>query len=317
MLRILRRYARELSVGNVVLTESPAEAEAILFVETVDWRDPLFTRVLAHPLMKRYRHKVVLYNEAEDSRARLPSIAMNAANVPWQIAMGSLPIHEDQAPIAPMSDAPGELMSFVGSRNNQLRHQLLDTYAQTQPAVIDTDAYDAWHTTRSERSEQRRTFEQALSAGLFALCPRGGGTTSLRLYEAMQAGRCPVILSDEWVEDHGVDWSFAVRVAEVDIDRLEPILSAIPRSEALQRGAEARRQWEVAYSPARYLDTLADAARALLDRQVTVPARNPLQLLGDARYRAFLAARQAKAHVGLLGSAVSSRLIAADGDRSS
>ena len=117
------------------------------------------------------------------------------------------------------------------------------------------------------------------------------GTTSLRLYEAMQAGRCPVILADRWREDIGIDWSFAVRVAERDHDRLEEILGAVPRAEALERGAEGRRQWEATYAPERYVRTLAHAARTLIERRVTVPPRTLAETLEDGFYTAWLQAR--------------------------
>ena len=318
LIRTLRRYARQSRGADACLVGDPARADAIVFVETVDWRDPHFLRVHRHRLTREHPDRVVLFNEGDVSRARLPAVAMNATRAPWQIGLGSLPIHEDQPPIEPIATEPTELMSFVGSRTSPVRHRILDRYASVQPAVIDTDAYDAWHTTRAERSAQRRAFEHALAAGLFALCPRGGGSggsgrSSLRLYEAMQAGRCPVILSDRWVEDHGVDWSFALRVAEADCERLEELLGAVSRDEALARGAEGRRRWEAAYAPERYLDTLGSAVRTLLERGARVPRRRLVDVLRDARYATLLRARQLQTHWGTLGG-VAPEPVAMDGD---
>lgn len=302
LIRMLRRYARETPPDGVELVSDAKLADIIVFVETVDWRDPHFRRVQRHPVVREYRDKTVLYNEADTSRARLPALAVNALDVPWQIGIGSLPIHEDQAPVERADAEPTELMSFVGSRSSKVRHGILDRYASAHPAVIDTDTFNSWTSTRKERTRQRRTFERALVAGLFTLCPHGLGTTSLRLYEAMQAGRCPVILADRWVEDFGVDWSFALRVAERDHDRLEEILGAVPRGEALERGAEGRRQWEAVYSPERYLHTVAQAARTLLEQRVTVPPRTLGEVLEDDLYTLELRARSIRNWLGQLRS---------------
>lgn len=291
LIRMLRRYARKTRDSDVELVSDASQADVIVFAEAVDWRDPHFHRVQRHRLLRRYPEKVVLFNEADRSRARLPALAVNALDVPWQIGIGSLPIHEDQKPIERIVSAPTELMSFVGSRSSRVRERILDRYAPTQRAVIDTDTYDAWHCTPAERDRQRQTFESAMAAGLFTLCPKGVGTTSLRLYESMQAGRCPVILADDWVEDTGVDWSFALRVAEKDHDRLENILDSIARNEALERGAEGRRQWDAAYSPTRYIHTLAHAAQRMVERGVTIPPRTPRELVEDSLYTGYLRAR--------------------------
>ena len=281
LIRTLRSYARRSRTDGVELVADPARADVVVLAEPVDWRDPYFRRVHRHPLFRAHRHRLVLYNEADTSRARLPALAVNALDVPWQIGIGSPPVREGDEPLERALGEPGSLMSFVGSRSSPVRHRILDRYPARHRAVIDTDDFDAWHSTPAERAAARRVFERSLADGLFALCPRGIGTTSLRLYEAMQAGRCPVILADPWVEDFGVDWSFALRVAEDDDDRLERILSAVPRAEALERGAEGRRQWEAAYAPERYIGTMARAAAALLERGVAVPPRTVREFIED------------------------------------
>ena len=297
LIRILRAYAHQMRADDVELTSEPARADVIVLADPVDWHDPYFARARRHPLLLRHPDKFVLYNEADVSRARLPALAVNALDVPWQMGIGSPPVHEDDRPLERMLAEPTELMGFVGSRSSPVRHEILDAYASRHRTVIDTDAFDAWHATPDERTEQRRIFEASLADALFALCPRGAGTTSLRLYEAMQAGRCPVILADRWVEDYGVDWSFALRVRESDHDRLEEILRAVPRQDALERGAEGRRQWEATYAPTRYVRTLARAAAAMLERRVVVPSRSVREFLEDDARTFHLRARTLKTWV--------------------
>lgn len=292
--RLLQRYQRQMRDSDVEIVRRRCEADAIVFAETLDWKDPQFQRVHRHPAMREFPEKCVLFNEADRSSARLPAIAVNARNVPWQLGIGSLPIHEDQHPILPARSAPSELMSFVGSRSSAVRTRLLDLFSVEHDAIVDTDSYNAWSTTPEERARQRRVFERSLASAAFSLCPRGLGTSSLRLYESMQAGRCPVIIADDWVEDYGVDWSFAVRVAESDVERLPSILSAIPRSEAIERGQAGRAQWEASYSPQRYVHTLAHAALAMVERKATIPDRTLLDVAQDGLHNCFVGARSTK-----------------------
>jgi hypothetical protein len=68
----------------------------------------------------------------------------------------------------------------------------------------------------------------------FALCPRGYGATSYRMYEAMQFGAIPVYISDKfWIPfEKDVNWyEFCVIVPESRIDEMDFILSAISESQ--------------------------------------------------------------------------------------
>jgi hypothetical protein len=92
-------------------------------------------------------------------------------------------------------------------------------------------------------TEYERRYARILTESAFVLCPRGGGTATFRLFEAMMLGRVPVIISDEWVPPSGPDWeSFSVRVEEAEIERLPTIL-AERESEAEAMGVTARAAW--------------------------------------------------------------------------
>lgn len=65
----------------------------------------------------------------------------------------------------------------------------------------------------------------------YALCPRGYGPTSYRLYEAIQMGCVPVYIYDDIVLPYQdiINWnSFCVMVHINDVDRLPAILDGIP-----------------------------------------------------------------------------------------
>ncbi|HZZ73503.1 MAG TPA: exostosin family protein [Pirellulales bacterium] len=87
-----------------------------------------------------------------------------------------------------------------------------------------------WGSTDPNRLQKKtRMFVEALSRSVFALCPRGYGKTSFRMYEALQLGCIPVYIYDEpWLPYTDVlDWSeFAVLVPLAEASGLHEILSA-------------------------------------------------------------------------------------------
>jgi hypothetical protein len=74
------------------------------------------------------------------------------------------------------------------------------------------------------------------------LSPRGIGPSTYRLFEAMEMGRCPVILSDDWTPPPFIPWEkFSIRLKESQVGDLPRILADAPY-EAL--GRAAREAWE-------------------------------------------------------------------------
>ena len=106
----------------------------------------------------------------------------------------------------------------------------------------------------------------------YVLCPRGIGTSSFRLFEAMEAGRAPVIISNDWVQPGFIDWDFAVRIAENDIGCIPDYLAAI-RDEAKDRGRAARAAWEQWFAPDRLFNSAAQVLAELSEsRHEACPA---------------------------------------------
>ncbi|SDW04535.1 Exostosin family protein [Thiocapsa roseopersicina] len=76
------------------------------------------------------------------------------------------------------------------------------------------------------------------------LCPRGFGSSSFRLFEAMKTGRAPVILADDWIPPVGPEWDrFAIIVPESDVTSLPQLLEA-REAESVNMGELARDAWE-------------------------------------------------------------------------
>ena len=121
--------------------------------------------------------------------------------------------------------------------------------------MVDTQYYNdviRWHFSDTHRSDGRAAFSsyaESLGRSAFVLCPRGYGPSLIRLFEAMQVGRCPVIISDNWLPPPFVDWSTcSIRVPEASIEDIPAILRK-RQGEAGKLGREARRVWEQFLSP--------------------------------------------------------------------
>lgn len=140
------------------------------------------------------------------------------------------------------------LFTFQGNLTSKTRGDLFAAsygrddvlIERTQPFWTDTGGHAAFKQQYARKILQSR----------FVLCPRGIGTSTFRLFETMQSGRVPVILSDAWVPPAGIDWNaFSLRVSERDLARLPEICTAtLPRWEAM--AAEGRRVWLEWFSPA-------------------------------------------------------------------
>lgn len=98
----------------------------------------------------------------------------------------------------------------------------------------------------------------------FCLCPRGVGVGTIRLFEVMAAGRCPVIISDDWPPITGIDWdTCSVQIREADVLNLPAILGE-RKANALRLGANAAAIWEANFAP----DTVIGASlNQLVDLQ--------------------------------------------------
>jgi hypothetical protein len=152
--------------------------------------------------------------------------------------------------------APTKLASFVGvCHAKPVRVEMLE-HAKDQEwrdiAVIDTSAefIATIRTGDLDGHESLKRFFVDMTVGArFALCPKGVGLSSYRIFEAMQCARAPVIIADGWSPPPGPRWDeFAVVIPENRVGRLPSMLAAI-ESEWSSRGRLAREAWEQFFSP--------------------------------------------------------------------
>jgi hypothetical protein len=206
------------------LVDDPEEADVILFVQChmVDWR---LQAIRESAIARRYWHKVMVYDERDRPWLSFPGIYVSAPASSFDPQAQRASSYMRVEPVSVSTSRPPDLLfSFVGSPTSACRERL---FAVRHPdAVIErVDDFMYWRADDRRASEKRARYADVLSRSRFVICPRGRGTSSIRLYETLASGRVPVIISDEWVPPTGPAWDgFSVRVAEADVASVGEIL---------------------------------------------------------------------------------------------
>ena len=276
-LRLLREFAELDARGQHEVTNDPGVADVILFVESIEdaaYCGRYYGRIRRHRLFREARDRCLVYSGIDQIvptvRGIFPSVerrrylSTRTRSGPYLVQPNRFlryePLHADQADY---------LASFVGvAGSHPIRHALLD--AIEDPSIFIDDTEDRFlGSLRSGDTEAHESlkahFVDVLLASRFALCPRGYGTSTMRLFEALQLGRAPVIVSDEWTAPTGPDWaSFAVRMPERELSTIPARLRSI-EAEAESMGARARQAWIDHFSPEATFHWTVEACLEMLD----------------------------------------------------
>ena len=214
-----RGFAAADRTGTHTLCDDPEEADVVLFTEChqLDWR---LRGIRESPIRQRYGSKCFVYDERDRPWCALPGVYMSMPKsrflAKYQRAWGYWTIST-----RPLSADPDLLFSFVASRSHPSRAALFDL-SHPRAVVEEAPSGFVFYDKDSQDFALRKArFADVTGRSKFVLCPRGHGTSSIRLYETMAAGRVPVILSDDWMPPAGPDWGrFSIRWPENDVDGL-------------------------------------------------------------------------------------------------
>jgi len=250
------------------LTANANEADAILFVENSRYHeDAFFSRLKRHPLLKHHRERCFMYNEHDRPWCLLPGVYCSMPRR-WfdrtrQSATRYLRLLNpvDTSP----SDVPDILFSFLGNSQIPVRKEILQL--QNPRAIIeDTSLFNPFFAQKHTHNHVR--YADVLRRSKFVLCPRGSGTSSIRLFETLRAGRVPIIISDQWVPPEGPNWSTcALQVRERNVADIPNLASDIEHR--WSEMAEAARQvWKDWFSDEVLFDRFGDALSAISEKRV-------------------------------------------------
>jgi hypothetical protein len=246
------------------LVDDPAEADLILFAEMhIYYYASLIWR---HPHYKYFREKCFAFAIDDRLIPFLPGVYASIEKS-WYLSRRVrsgfyLSILEN--PYTHFDPAPIErdlLYSFVGSVITSPVRTALAKLVHPRGLFINTSR-ESLPILSDGTPEQRTVFwkkyADIASRSKFVLCPRGAGTSSIRLFEMMRMGRAPVILADEWVPPEGPAWEqFSIRIPENKARHVPQILEE-REAEAAALGLKAREAWERWFSPEAIFNTVVD-----------------------------------------------------------
>jgi hypothetical protein len=296
-IRAWQAAAAQDRIQHHVLVDDPDGADMVLFTECHqlgnDWR---LSAIRDAPVTRRLRDKVYVYDQRDRPWCALPGayVSMPARYFErrFQVASAYVPVRgaglaEPQYRLT----TPDLLLSFVGSPTHPVREKL---FGLQYPCGVFARIDDFLFFDPASRDyvARQQFFLETLVRSKFVLCPRGHGTSSFRLYEAVAAGRVPVIIADDWVPPRGPSWdTFSVRWPEnAPVEHLLERLEALEANwkEMGRHAFDAFSEW---FSPSVIFDRIASdlAALAAGRNESRFPARG----LRGRGYRRLLTAQYA------------------------
>ncbi len=255
------------------LRNSPNEADVILFAEHHPPYDPYFFEVLATPIYKQFKSKCFIYHDNPKVLPLLPGVFPSIEKdyyFPEIIQPGPYIARlctNDAVEYVESTSPARYLFSFTGaSMTHPVRERLLKLEHE-KCYLKDTSGKNSWELDPLEKQEFEAQYARVILDSLFVLCPRGIGPNSYRLFETMEMGRVPVIISDDWVPVEGPEWeTFSIQVPEDKVEMIPEILES-KKSEAKEMGRKAREAWETWFSKEACFHHIAESCEILLENR--------------------------------------------------
>jgi len=228
------------------LVDDPDTAEMILFVGRWSFYGK---GVVDSSLPRKYPEKTFVYNDDDVLTPLLPGVYASATR-PRIFKLNRLEsqkfIDWPNPNVQPMQAEKKYLFSFAGRSSSLLRKRLFRiNFSRKDVHVRDTSHYDHWE-IQPDREENQKQYASTIASSCFALCPKGASAGSYRLFEVMQMGVAPVVISDRYILPEGPDWnSFLLSVSEWKVAGLAKILDkhAHESEERGRRAQEAYEKW--------------------------------------------------------------------------
>jgi hypothetical protein len=156
------------------------------------------------------------------------------------------------------------LFSFRGTDlSHSVRRKLFRYFATDSRAkMVRTETQFHGHS-----AVEKKEYVDDILSSKFVLCPRGWSPVTYRLFEVMELGRCPVIISDDWVPIQGVPWEqCCIVIKERNIQYCADILTQQePNAERL--GRAARQVWEAHFAEPTKFRAMLCSVLELLDKR--------------------------------------------------
>jgi hypothetical protein len=245
-----RKYNANQGVSWVL---GPRAADVIVLFEEWHTRFWHYSDILAKdPFFMAYWDRIFTINCDDLGRGFLPGCYTSLTKANFELNLHracAYPYTYNQL-VATSSRQEKEkawLFSFRGTDvTHPIRKQLFRHF-RTYPRAKMVRTGTKFH---SHSLKEKQEYVDDVLLSKFVLCPRGWSPATYRLFEVMELGCCPVIISDEWVPIHGVSWhECSIVIKEKDVAHCADIL-AEQESNAERLGRAAREVWKSHFSEA-------------------------------------------------------------------
>ena len=285
-LRRFRTAASRDQFGAHRLVDDPQQADLVLFVDSArpDLRD-----IRQHPVYRENVEKTFVVHHGDRILPFVPGVYTCAehgfSGIGRTRTGGYLTVVENERFTYSTLDAdPSYLFSFVGSSITAPVRRSIMRLRHPRCMVKDTSE-SGWLLSGDLALGCGDAYIDIMRRSSFVLCPRGYGSSSYRLFEALKMGRVPVVLSDAWIAPVGPDWgACAVFVREAEVEQLPHLLEQL-EGNAAAMGLAARRIWEDWFGPNVVFHRIVEWCLELLTER-WVPehfARHTVQLMRARR----------------------------------
>ena len=135
------------------------------------------------------------------------------------------------------------LFSFIGRDSHICRSRFFKMKFDRKDIFIENSSNKFNLYDQNKELACQKQFYDVLLSSKFSICLRGSGASSIRLFESMQLGIAPVIISDEWILPKGPRWNeFSLILKLRDLPNLEKIISK-NENKYLEMGLLARKEY--------------------------------------------------------------------------
>lgn len=269
----LKESAASDPFGQHRVCDNPEDADVILFAEHHPPQDPYFFQVLRTDIYKKFKNKCFIYHDNPKVLPLLPGVFPSIEKryfYPELMLPGPYIARlcaNDEITFLEEKPKPEFLFSFIGaSITHEVRKEILQLEHESC-FLKDTSGQNSWELDPIEKQSFESEYAQVSLASQFVLCPRGMGPNSYRLFETMEMGIAPVIISDEWVPIEGPLWEeFSIQVSEAEVRKI-PFLLEERRHMAAEMGGKARKAWEEWFSKEVCFHHIAEACKNLKENR--------------------------------------------------
>jgi hypothetical protein len=276
-LNYLRQAYELASPRKHTIVNAPDKSEIILFVDSTE--SNFYEALRKHPLVQQFPDKCFVYEERD---IMIPFLAGVYTSVQKSLFnLGRLRNYcylsrhtfSQNSYVTAKKESKDLLFSFLGGSTSLVRKRLYNiNFNRSDVLVEDTSYYEHWNPCQEGRDRMQQKYVEICARSQFVLCPRGAGSGSIRLFEMMEMGTVPVIISDNYLLPEGPEWEkFTVFIKEKNIKRIPEVLAQYI-SAVEEMGSLARKAWEEWFSPAKQFNYIIDSCWDIQNKRL-IPER--------------------------------------------